>query len=215
MREHEWLFKYCKKEPKGTINMSKIYVVMGKSSTGKDTIYKQLLGQKNIELKAIVGYTTRPIRCGEKEGEEYFFVTEDELIKLQKAGKVIEHRAYNTVYGVWNYFTVDDGRINLDKNDYIMIGTLEAYDKIKEYYGTSHVEPVYLEVENGLRLKRALEREQMQKEPRYSEMCRRYLADEEDFSEEKIIASGIEKKYENIDMQACLTEIIENMATKK
>ena len=46
---------------------------MGKSSTGKDTVYKQLLKNPFLQLKKIVPYTTRPIRAGETEGEEYFF----------------------------------------------------------------------------------------------------------------------------------------------
>ena len=54
--------------------MSKIYYLMGKSSTGKDTIYKELR-KRMPQLKNVTIYTTRPRREGEKEGEEYFFKT--------------------------------------------------------------------------------------------------------------------------------------------
>ena len=53
--------------------MGKMVYLMGKSSTGKDTVYKQLLKNPFLQLKKIVPYTTRPIRAGETEGEEYFF----------------------------------------------------------------------------------------------------------------------------------------------
>lgn len=54
--------------------MSKIYYLMGKSSTGKDTIYKELR-KRMPQLKNVTIYTTRPRREGEKEGEEYFLQT--------------------------------------------------------------------------------------------------------------------------------------------
>ena len=62
--------------------MSKIYYLMGKSSTGKDTIYKELR-KRMPQLKNVTIYTTRPRREGEKEGEEYFFTDETELEKVQ------------------------------------------------------------------------------------------------------------------------------------
>ena len=54
--------------------MGKIYCIMGKSSTGKDTLFKKILGDESLSLKTIVPYTTRPVRAGEKNGVEYFFL---------------------------------------------------------------------------------------------------------------------------------------------
>ena len=95
-------------------------------------------------------------------------------------------RDSHTVYGIWKYFTADDGQICLAESDYLMIGTLEAYEQIRNYFGTDKVCPVYVEVDDGLRLQRALDRERAQDQPKYAEMCRRFLADEEDFSEENL-----------------------------
>ena len=53
--------------------MSKIYCMMGKSSTGKDTLYKRILANEELHLNTVIPYTTRPIREGEKEGVEYYF----------------------------------------------------------------------------------------------------------------------------------------------
>lgn len=191
--------------------MSKLFVVMGKSATGKDTIFKKLKENQELGLKSVVGYTTRPIRDGESEGVEYYFVGDEELKELQRKGKIIEHRAYNTIHGVWNYFTADDGQIDLSKSDYIMIGTLEAYEQIRNYFGKDSVIPIYIEVEDGLRLQRALHREQSQERPKYKEMCRRYLADEEDFSEENLSRLGIVKRYENNEITRCFGEIKRDM----
>ncbi|WFR57468.1 guanylate kinase [Anaerocolumna sp. AGMB13025] len=191
--------------------MSKLYVVMGKSATGKDTVFKRLKENKELHLKSVTGYTTRPIRNGETEGVEYYFVTEDVLQELKEKNRVIEHRAYNTMHGIWYYFTVDDGQIDLGSSDYIMIGTLEAFEQIRDYYGEGTVVPIYIEVEDGIRLQRALQREQSQVKPKYAELCRRYLADEEDFSEENLNKLNIKKRYENHNIDKVLYEIINDM----
>ena len=111
--------------------MGKIVYIMGKSSSGKDTIF-QKLKEALPEFKTIVLYTTRPIRAGEQDGVEYHFVKEETLKAFEEKGQIIELRAYNTVHGVWKYFTADDGQINLEKENYLVIGTLESYEQMKK-----------------------------------------------------------------------------------
>ena len=121
--------------------MSKIYTGIGKSATGKDTIYKKLLEHEELGLRSVIMYTTRPIRKSETDGVEYFFVDEARLKELKKQNKVIEHRSYNTIHGEWHYFTVDDGQIDLGSHDYIMHGTLYSYGQNRDYYGKDRVIP--------------------------------------------------------------------------
>ena len=177
--------------------MGKIFCIMGKSSTGKDTIFKILLQRKDINVNRIVSYTTRPQRSHEKPGEEYNFVSIEEKDKLVAEGKVIEIRKYDTVHGPWFYFTVDDGNVDLDNEDYLMIGTVESFVKIRDYYGEDKVLPIYIEVDDGIRLSRALERERSQEHPKYEEMCRRFLADQKDFSEENLKNARITNVFNN------------------
>lgn len=187
--------------------MNRIYYMMGKSSTGKDTLYKRIFANKDLQLKTVVLYTTRPIRDGEREGVEYFFCDTKKVEELEAAGKVIERRDYNTVHGIWTYFTVDDGQIDLEKQDYLVIGTLESYHKTREYYGKEHVVPIYIEVEDGERLQRALNREKQQVAPKYEEMCRRFLADSKDFSEENLKKEEISRRFLNRDLNETEKEI--------
>ena len=181
--------------------MGKIFCVIGKSATGKDTVYERLLEDKKLPVKRLIPYTTRPIREGETEGETYHFCTEEMVKSLEEQGKIIEMRAYNTVYGVWKYFTVDDNQIDLEKHNYMLIGTIEMYVQIRDYYGEDKVLPIYIEVEDGERLIRAISRERTQSVPKYEEMCRRFLADQKDFSEDKIKEARIEKRFENIELE--------------
>ncbi len=188
--------------------MGKLFYIIGKSSSGKDTIFQRLLKEESLKLRPLVLYTTRPMRAGEEPGVQYHFTDEAGLKVLQEQGKVIELRAYDTVYGVWKYFTADTEATDLESGDYLGIGVLESYRAIKDYYGADRVVPLYIEVEDGERLQRALNRERAQEKPRYAEMCRRFLADSEDFSEEHIREAGIEKRFYNRDLDACMEEIM-------
>ena len=194
--------------------MGKIVYLMGKSSTGKDTIYQRILQNNVFGLKRFVPYTTRPIRSNEKNGVEYFFTDEEGFKRLKKENRIIEDRAYDTFHGLWRYFTVNDEQLDLENNNYIYIGTLESYVNTKKYFGEEKVLPVLIELDDGIRLERALNREKKQENPKYEEMCRRFLADSVDFSEEKVKAAGIEKRFYNQDLEECLREIQEYLKAK-
>ena len=114
--------------------MGKIYYIMGKSSSGKDTLFRKIK-QELPMLQTVTLYTTRPKREGEREGVEYHFVTDEQMHIFERQGKVVELRTYNTVHGAWKYATIEDGQVNLAESDYLMIGTLESYGKLKKYYG--------------------------------------------------------------------------------
>ena len=194
--------------------MGRIFYIMGKSSSGKDTIYSRLLRDKEFGLKNVLLYTTRPVRQGEADGREYHFVDEERFRQFMDEGKVIEYRTYETVHGPWTYFTADDGQVDLKARSYLAIGTLESYENMKRYIGEENVCPIYVEVEDGERLKRALAREELQEKPRYAEMCRRFLADTEDFSEENLERAGIKRRFQNVELESCMEEIREYIRSR-
>ena len=181
---------------------------MGKSSCGKDTIYKRILSDGSLPLKTLIPYTTRPARDEETNGVEYYFLTDEEQQQLARQGKIIELRAYHTIHGIWKYFTVNDHQINLAQHHYLIIGTLESYLKLRDYFGKEFLVPLYIELEDGERLQRALNRERIQSRPKYKELCRRFLADEEDFSQEKLTQAGITDSFINQDLDICTRKII-------
>jgi len=189
--------------------MGKIVFLMGKSAAGKDTVHKRLREKGEFSLLSIIPYTTRPIRLGEENGVEYFFTDEAGYEAFRAGGRVIESRAYHTCHGIWRYFTVDDGQIDLEKNSYIMIGTPESFVQTQEYFDRDKILPVLIELDDGIRLQRALDREKSQGEPKYEEMCRRFLADARDFSEERIKKAGIERRFNNNDLECCEKEMME------
>ena len=93
--------------------MGKLFYIMGKSASGKDTINQRLLRNTELYLERLMIYTTRPIRDGELDGREYHIVTEEDFQKLKAEGKIIEDRGYEMVSGLWRYFTADN--MNLEE----------------------------------------------------------------------------------------------------
>ena len=134
--------------------MGKIFCIMGKSGTGKDTILRALLENEKLGLKKIVPYTTRPIRTGEVDGDEYHFCDRSHMEELIASGTVIEKRTYHTMHGEWDYFTVDDGQVDLENGDYALIGTLPVFTSLCSYYSKDRIVPIYIEIDDGLRLSR-------------------------------------------------------------
>ena len=186
--------------------MKKLFVFMGKSAVGKDTLFAKTMS-RHPELRTVVTYTTRPIREGEKNGDEYYFTDEENMNKMQSEGRVIEVRCYNTVKGPWYYFTAENDEMRDDDNLYAMITTLEGYNKIREYYGDDIVVPIYITVPDVIRMERSINREKKEENPCVAEVCRRYLADEEDFSQENLKNARITESIDNLDMVKALEQI--------
>ena len=164
---------------------------MGKSASGKDHIYARLAAHEGLGLKKLVLYTTRPIRAEEENGKQYYFVDDKKLEEFRSSGNLIEARAYHTIHGIWTYFTADDGQVDLENADYLGIGTLESYVKMREYYGKENVCPVYIEVEDGERLARALKRERGQEIPAMRKCAEDFLQIRRIFPKKKLLLPGL------------------------
>ena len=161
--------------------MNRVFCLVGKSCSGKDTLYAHIL-ERYPELVPVIPCTTRPRRPGEVEGQTYHFVTEERLRQYEEEGQVVEKREYHTTQGPWTYFTL---RFALD-TDRLLITTLEGARALMDCYGPGHVRVVYLHVDDRTRLLRYIDRESRQARPDYAEVCRRFLADQTDFSEEQL-----------------------------
>ena len=202
--------------------MANIIYIMGKSATGKDTIYKKI--KEQINANSYVPYTTRPKREGEKQGVDYNFITKEQFVEFLKQNKVMEYRSYNTIDAsgekdIWTYATIDDNQWKRS-GDFLTIGTLESYVSILEYIKRNQTYlrmiPVYITIDENERRKRALKRENKQQKANLQEMERRFKADNIDFSNAKLEQAGITKEqtFENYDLQKCIDSILNYIHAK-
>ena len=77
-----------------------LVVISGPSGVGKDTVLDRMK-QRGLPFHFVVTATTRPRRPGEVEGEDYFFVEEEQFLDMIERGDLIEHAiVYNDHKGV-------------------------------------------------------------------------------------------------------------------
>lgn len=197
--------------------MGKIFMIIGRSGTGKDTIYKNLIADRSLLLNPIVTYTTRPKRPGEQEGVEYHFVDEERMRHLDEEKQIVEKRCYHTKNGDWYYFTVDND-INLESGSYLTIGTLDSFMSYKKYFAKKFhyrkydpnyeiIYPIYLSVPDDILHNRLVLRENESGKPDFVEMNRRFSQDSIDFSTSEILKADIDCQFENINLEDCIKEI--------
>ena len=134
--------------------MNRVFCLVGKSCSGKDTLYTRIL-ERNPELVPVILHTTRPMRPGEVDGQTYHFVTEEQLRRYEEEEQVIEKRVYQTTQGPWTYFTL---RFELD-TDRLLITTLEGARTLMNFYGPEAVVVIYLFLDDRTRLLRYIDRE--------------------------------------------------------
>jgi guanylate kinase len=178
--------------------MKNIFCLIGKSGTGKDTVLKYIL--KETDLHPIRTYTTRPQRTNETQGEEYMFVNKPFLDSLKSS--VIECREYNTEKGLWYYATINDGQF--DMGDSILIASPQQYQALKTFFENSdkRIIPLYIYIDDGTRMQRLISREMLEREPNYSEICRRYESDKKDFE-----IMNNERRFLNYALRDCVEEL--------
>lgn len=157
---------------------------IGKSSSGKDTFYQKTL--EKFQIERVTPYTTRPKRPGEIEGKEYYFITEQKMKLLERKEQLLETRTYKTSKGIWTYATGKE-HFNLEENNYLNIITWQGYEQFLRFYSREQLIPFYITMDDGLRLERAINREIETENNNFAELCRRFLADSEDFKPEYIM----------------------------
>lgn len=200
--------------------MSKIFVFIGPSCAGKDTIFREIV--EKTDLIPIIPYTTRPMRDGEVNGKEYNFITNPEMQQMINRGEIVEKRKYDTNQGIWIYATSIVGVDFNGTDDYAVINTLAGYrEMVYRNKSNSHnIVPIYINTTDEIRIDRAVRREKNRKNPDYAEMCRRFYADSKDYSEENIKQAEIRKEniFDNngdiIDTINTISEFIDRRRTK-
>lgn len=194
--------------------MGKLYVLLGKSSSGKSSIYDIIMDhirydkdKLGLNLTNVLEYTTRPIRKNEENGRDHLFVSHDELNKFEEQGKIAAKTSFNTVNGEYTYFIHKDS-IDLDSNNnYLLITNLYMYRQLLECYGPERLVGIYIYTSDKNRLLRAIGRESNNQKNNMSEICRRYLADEKDFAYERLEELGVRDKFENSLVYDCAQDI--------
>lgn len=155
----------------------KILALFGKSGSGKDTLVNTIFEQYSKYFHKIIPFTTRPKRENEIDGVDYYFVTEEEMEAMRLRHSFITLNNFNNwFYGV-AYQSLDKNKINIGVfNDKALV---EILPKTQQYNMNIEIIPLLIEADDKVRLLRCLNREEY---PNCHEICRRFLADEQDYA---------------------------------
>lgn len=163
------------------MNKEKLLIVLcGKICSGRTSILREII--KRNAISPLISHTDRPIRSNEIDGYDYYFLNSYRFNELIFNDSFVEMRTYNTKNGLWRYGLSKD-EINGDYKKGIVILDLKGLEKIEEYCKDTNIKVVsiYIDVDGETRLKRALDRQSPTTEEQRIEICRRYMADHNDF----------------------------------
>lgn len=180
--------------------MAKFILLLGKGGTGKDTI-KARIHKEMPELKSLPMWTSRSMRAGEEQDVQYHFVTYEEMMQANTEGKLLECREYKTVNGIRAYGT----EYPKDDSTYILTVSIEQYNNLKLKIPQKDIITIYLYVDEYTRIQRALSREKECEYPNYNEVCRRFVADNNEYP------VGLEYQFpsvENVDLENAVEKTI-------
>ena len=193
------------------VKAKKIFALLGYSSVGKDTILKQVLKDMD-DVKPIISTTTRPMRKGETEGVEYYFIDDTEFFR--RGTDFVEQRIYHTKVkengveknATWRYGIE---RMELEKDDYlIVIVDSVGYKELKNYVGNNKIVPIFISAPQEELKARALARGDLE-----AEVDRRLKDDYERFMDFRVRTVYHEVKNTNGRLEEAIKEV-ENIITK-
>ena len=193
------------------VKAKKIFTLLGYSSVGKDTILKQVLKDMD-DVKPIISTTTRPMRKGETEGVEYYFIDDTEFFR--RGTDFVEQRIYYTKVkengvekdATWRYGIE---RAELEKDDYlIVIVDSVGYKELKNYVGNNKIVPIFISAPQEELKARALARGDLE-----AEVDRRLKDDYERFMDFRVRTVYHEVKNTNGRLEEAIKEV-ENIITK-
>lgn len=181
----------------------KILAICGKAGAGKDTLLHMLADR--YQVHEIISCTTRPIREGEKEGVNYYYLTKEQFAKKLIDDEMLECTEFNN----WFYGTIKQG-LDLDGWN-VGVFNPEGIEMLEGNFDVE-VHTIYINVPGKERLIRQLNREI---NPNVDEIIRRYSADERDFQfiEDRFFFYEIENQSK-IDMELAACDIVEMLGLK-
>lgn len=150
-------------------------VLVGKSCSGKDSVAKILC---SMGYSRVATCTTRPMRMGEVDGIDYYFITQSEFMNMIEKGDFAEYREYETEKGLWLYGSrINDYKYATEK---VIILTPEGLVNIRKKYPNLPIIAIYLAVPNKELKRRMMSRANISGED-IKEVKRRYKADKKNF----------------------------------
>lgn len=176
----------------------KIVAICGPSGSGKDYIAKKVKDQLGDNVNLVVADTTRPPRLSEINGKAYNFLTPEQFF----AKKHLEITCFNN----WYYGTPMDS-LRKDKVNLLILNP-NAILQVYRFAENIDLKIVRIVTPDKTRVLRQLNRAES---PNVYEICRRFLADHEDFAKLQYLPCQVLSNYDEYTSKvtvSCIVDII-------
>ena len=167
---------------------SKLFIISGASASGKDTIANRLSRSSGCIITPLISHTDRPMREGEADRKPYYFIDNDTFKTHVLSDFFIEHRAYNSKFGTWNYGLSKDEINLMSKNigNYSVIVDVQGKNSIIDYINANNlpidVVTVFIKASKQQRYLRSFSRQGAMTDEEVEEVERRFQADDKDIT---------------------------------
>lgn len=164
-------------------------IIMGKTCSGKNAVVKELVSRG---WSQIITYTSRPKRRGEKNGREYFYISDDDFSNKINNGYFVEWKSYNVNGKIWYYGSPSEEIIeaSLDDKNHVIILTPQGVEDtlafLSKYITDYQINIIYLYANRSTILKRLQKRKD-----KNDSIERRMRADDIDFKNATSLANRI------------------------
>lgn len=187
-------------------------IIMGKTCSGKNAIVKELV---NRGWSQIITYTSRPKRRGEKNGREYFYISDDDFTNKINSGYFAEWKSYNVNGKTWYYGSPSEEIIeaSLDDKNHVIILTPQGVEDtlafLSKYISDYQINIIYLYANRSTILNRLQKRKD-----KNDSIARRMRADDIDFKNATSLANKIIYNNDSDLIQDVADKIIESAERK-
>ncbi len=196
---------------------SKLFIISGASASGKDTIANRLSRSSGCIITPLISHTDRPMREGEADRQPYYFIDNDTFKTHVLSDFFIEHRAYDSKFGTWNYGLSKSEIDLMSKNigNYSVIVDVQGKNSIIDYIKENNlpidVVTVFIKASKQQRYLRSFSRQGAMTDEEVEEVERRFQADDKDIAPfmgeyDIVLTNNTEKDLErNIEIINLLT----------
>ena len=164
-------------------------IIMGKTCSGKNAVVKELVSRG---WSQIITYTSRPKRRGEKNGREYFYISEEDFASKINSGYFAEWKSYDVNGKTWYYGSPSEEIIEAsldDKNHVIILtpqGVEDTLSFLSKYISDYQINIIYLYANRSTILNRLQKRKD-----KNDSIERRMRTDDIDFKNATSLANKI------------------------
>ena len=137
---------------------NKLFVLVGKSASGKSTILNEVLNK--LDIPVLMSYTTRPPRASEVDGQDYNFVDMSTFDEDYKNEDILEYDVFriDSIKQTWIYYSKKSDLLLPTTSQITILSPVGLSQLMSNKELRDNIVSIYIDADDRLRQKRYLTR---------------------------------------------------------